>query len=48
MGQTLATKVWESHVVRSADGEPDLLHVDLHLLHELNTVDPEPVGGGAR
>ena len=25
MGRTLAEKVWDSHVVRRADGEPDLL-----------------------
>ncbi|WNF00925.1 3-isopropylmalate dehydratase large subunit [Streptomyces luomodiensis] len=37
MGQTLAEKVWRSHLVRSAPGEPDLLYVDLHLLHEVNT-----------
>ncbi|WP_109473202.1 3-isopropylmalate dehydratase large subunit [Ornithinimicrobium cavernae] len=37
MGTTLATKVWEQHVVRAAEGEPDLLYIDLHLLHELNT-----------
>jgi 3-isopropylmalate/(R)-2-methylmalate dehydratase large subunit len=35
--KTLADKVWDSHVVRQATGEPDLLYVDLHLLHELNT-----------
>ncbi|MFD7296845.1 3-isopropylmalate dehydratase large subunit [Streptomyces sp. NPDC059897] len=37
MGETLAEKVWKSHTVRSAPGEPDLLYVDLHLLHEVNT-----------
>lgn len=37
MGQTLAEKLWQSHVVRSADGEGDLLYIDLHLLHEVNT-----------
>ena len=34
MGQTLADKVWQDHVVRSAAGEPDLLYIDLHLVHE--------------
>jgi 3-isopropylmalate/(R)-2-methylmalate dehydratase large subunit len=33
-GRTLLDKVWEAHVVRSAPGEPDLLYVDLHLIHE--------------
>ncbi|MFM8943986.1 MAG: 3-isopropylmalate dehydratase large subunit [Actinomycetota bacterium] len=37
MGRTLFEKVWESHVVRSADGEPDLLYVDLHLVHEVTS-----------
>jgi 3-isopropylmalate/(R)-2-methylmalate dehydratase large subunit len=35
--RTLAEKVWDAHVVRSADGEPDLLYVDLHLLHEVTS-----------
>ncbi len=35
--RTLAEKVWDSHVVRSADGEPDLLYIDLHLLHEVTS-----------
>ncbi len=37
MGKTLSDKVWESHVVRSADGEPDLLYIDLHLVHEVTS-----------
>lgn len=37
MGTTLAEKVWQQHVVRSADGEPDLLYIDLHLLHEVTS-----------
>src|SRR4029078_10280280 len=32
-GRTLAEKIWDGHVVRSADGEPDLLYIDLHLVH---------------
>src|ERR687889_520660 len=35
--RTLAEKVWEEHVVRSADGEPDLLYIDLHLIHEVTS-----------
>src|SRR3954464_14347642 len=35
--RTLAEKVWETHVVRSAEGEPDLLYIDLHLLHEVTS-----------
>ncbi|HEX6343106.1 3-isopropylmalate dehydratase large subunit [Umezawaea sp.] len=38
MGRTLAEKVWEAHVVRHGDGaEPDLLYIDLHLLHEVTS-----------
>src|SRR6476469_3132244 len=37
MGRTLFDKVWESHVVRRADGLPDLLYVDLHLVHEVTS-----------
>jgi 3-isopropylmalate/(R)-2-methylmalate dehydratase large subunit len=35
--RTLAQKVWDSHVVHQADGEPDLLYIDLHLLHEVTS-----------
>ena len=31
-GSTLAEKVWDAHLVRSAAGEPDLLYIDLHLV----------------
>jgi 3-isopropylmalate/(R)-2-methylmalate dehydratase large subunit len=34
---TLAEKVWNRHVVRSAEGEPDLLYIDLHLVHEVTS-----------
>jgi 3-isopropylmalate/(R)-2-methylmalate dehydratase large subunit len=37
MGRTLAQKIWDSHVVRSAQGEPDLLYIDLHLVHEVTS-----------
>ena len=37
MGQTLIEKVWERHVVRRVEGEPDLLFIDLHLIHEVTT-----------
>ena len=37
MGKTLAEKIWEDHVVRRADGEPDLLYIDLHLIHEVTS-----------
>jgi 3-isopropylmalate/(R)-2-methylmalate dehydratase large subunit len=34
---TLAEKVWQRHVVRAAEGEPDLLYIDLHLVHEVTS-----------
>src|SRR4051794_14169063 len=37
MGRTLAEKLWDSHVVRSAPGEPDLLFIDMHLVHEVTS-----------
>ncbi len=37
MARTLAQKLWDAHVVSSAPGEPDLLYVDLHLVHEVTS-----------
>ncbi|HEX5114435.1 MAG TPA: 3-isopropylmalate dehydratase large subunit [Pseudonocardiaceae bacterium] len=38
MGHTLAEKVWNDHVVRpGGDAEPDLLYIDLHLVHEVTS-----------
>ncbi|MCW2939498.1 MAG: 3-isopropylmalate dehydratase, large subunit [Actinomycetia bacterium] len=37
MGRTLAEKVYDAHVVRRAEGEPDLLYIDLHLVHEVTS-----------
>ncbi|MPY93577.1 MAG: 3-isopropylmalate dehydratase large subunit [Acidimicrobiia bacterium] len=37
MGRTLAEKIWDDHVVRSSPGEPDLLYIDLHLVHEVTS-----------
>ncbi|TDL41994.1 3-isopropylmalate dehydratase large subunit [Kocuria rosea] len=37
-GRTLAEKVWADHLVRQGeDGRPDLLYIDLHLLHEVTS-----------
>jgi 3-isopropylmalate/(R)-2-methylmalate dehydratase large subunit len=32
--KTLIEKVWDAHVVRRTEGEPDLLYIDFHLMHE--------------
>jgi 3-isopropylmalate/(R)-2-methylmalate dehydratase large subunit len=34
---TLSEKVWDRHVVSRTEGEPDLLFVDLHLVHEVTS-----------
>ncbi len=34
---TLAQKVWDRHVVHAGTGEPDLLYIDLHLVHEVTS-----------
>ena len=36
-GRTLAEKVWDEHVVHRQEGQPDLLFVDLHLVHEVTS-----------
>lgn len=38
MGKTLFEKIWDKHlVVRGEDGQPDLIYVDLHLVHEVTS-----------
>jgi 3-isopropylmalate/(R)-2-methylmalate dehydratase large subunit len=37
VGRTLPEKVWDAHVVRRVEGEPDLLYIDLHLVHEVTS-----------
>src|SRR5690348_12357544 len=37
MALTLFEKLWQSHVVREASGEPTLLYIDLHLIHEVTS-----------
>jgi len=37
MGTTLSEKIWDRHVVHQAGGEPDLLYIDLHLVHEVTS-----------
>ena len=35
--QTMLDKIWDRHVVRRAPSEPDLLYIDLHLVHEVTS-----------
>src|SRR5438270_8892404 len=37
MSRTLFEKVWDAHVVRSAENQPALLYIDLHLVHEVTS-----------
>jgi 3-isopropylmalate/(R)-2-methylmalate dehydratase large subunit len=37
VSRTMAEKVWDAHLVRSTEGEPDLLYIDLHLIHEVTS-----------
>src|ERR1700704_4355596 len=37
MGRTLFDKVWESHLVQRDEGLPELLYIDLHLVHEVTS-----------
>ena len=43
MGLTLSEKVWNQHVVVREEGAPDLLYIDLHLVHEVTS--PQAFGG---
>jgi 3-isopropylmalate/(R)-2-methylmalate dehydratase large subunit len=33
----MAEKVWDAHLVRRVEGEPDLIYIDLHLIHEVTS-----------
>ena len=35
--QTLSEKIWEQHLVRTAPDQPDLLYIDMHLVHEVTS-----------
>jgi len=35
--KTLFDKIWDSHVVRSIEGGPDVLYIDQHLIHEVTS-----------
>jgi len=37
MSRTLFEKLWDAHVVRAAAGEPALLYIDVHLVHEVTS-----------
>ena len=37
MPRTIIEKIWDRHVVKSGEGKPDLLYIDLHLIHEVTS-----------
>ncbi|MBU8879597.1 3-isopropylmalate dehydratase large subunit [Bacillus sp. FJAT-29790] len=37
MGKSIIQKIWEKHIVHQEEGKPDLLYVDLHLVHEVTS-----------
>ena len=37
MTKTLSEKIWDAHLVRREEGKPDLLYIDLHLVHEVTS-----------
>ena len=37
MAETLVEKIWNAHVVKSAEGFPDVLYIDTHLIHEVTS-----------
>ncbi|MHB8515559.1 MAG: 3-isopropylmalate dehydratase large subunit [Dehalococcoidia bacterium] len=37
MGKTTSEKIWDQHLVQHEDGKPDLLYIDLHLVHEVTS-----------
>lgn len=37
MGKTLVEKIWDAHVVKRAEGFPDILYIDTHLIHEVTS-----------
>lgn len=37
MAKTIIDKLWENHIVAREEGKPDLLYIDLHLVHEVTS-----------
>ncbi|WP_432354528.1 3-isopropylmalate dehydratase large subunit [Sporosarcina sp. A2] len=37
MAKTIIEKIWDQHIVTEEEGKPDLLYIDLHLLHEVTS-----------
>ncbi|MEC0492374.1 3-isopropylmalate dehydratase large subunit [Bacillus licheniformis] len=37
MPRTIIEKIWDQHVIKKGEGKPDLLYIDLHLIHEVTS-----------
>lgn len=37
MGKNIIEKIWDKHIVYQEEGKPDLLYIDLHLIHEVTS-----------
>lgn len=37
MSKTIFDKIWESHIVKTVEGGPDVLYIDRHLIHEVTS-----------
>lgn len=37
MGKSIIDKIWDKHIVHQEEGKPDLLYIDLHLVHEVTS-----------
>lgn len=37
MAKNIIEKIWDQHVVYEEEGKPDLLYIDLHLIHEVTS-----------
>jgi 3-isopropylmalate/(R)-2-methylmalate dehydratase large subunit len=37
VGKSIIDKIWEKHIVHQEEGKPDLLYIDLHLVHEVTS-----------
>jgi len=37
MGKSIIEKIWQKHIVHREEGKPDLLYIDLHLVHEVTS-----------
>ena len=37
VARTMFDKIWDAHLVKEVEGQPSLLYIDLHLVHEVTS-----------